>query len=533
MSDITAATIRNWKLRCDTSQSSAHTICSRPNPKFFPTRLIEIVRIDTEGQHHHVRLVDGKSLKGVTEYAALSYCWGGNLEAALSQGNITSYLTEIPWDCIPKTIQDAILTSHMLGIGFLWVDSFCIIQDSNCDDKNIEIGQMTQVYTHAAFTIAARRASNAHTGFLHNRSLPSGTSIVNFQSEDGQIRECTLTFQLADTEEDETVLNTRGWTFQEYLLSRRLLIIGTWTTVWSCRKERHANRDGWFLNRDKGDPFQNDGLWTRDDNSVFKGTHRFHAIAFFAAHPECDHPRPKDHFILEGWEWIVRTYTHRHLTKPTDRILAISGLAEIFSPMRGQEYAAGLWVKDFPFTLLWSIDSQILLPRPTQQGPSWSWTAINSPITWGVKHGKAVLEVKYIDCQLDQQEAPFGSVRRGAIRVAGPALDLELKFAASESDMRRSGGSQLRYLTGGGKYIDAHIEFLPDAQEIDSDWATATLLAIRVDYSTTGIILKKRNDSEYTRLGFFNAHLPGDTYRNFFCELPGVGDWSSREFTII
>ncbi|EXL45995.1 hypothetical protein FOCG_11987 [Fusarium oxysporum f. sp. radicis-lycopersici 26381] len=346
LSDITAATSRDWKLGCDTSQSQAHTICSRPSTGFFPTRLIEIVGMDTNNQIPHVRLVDGKSLNGDTE-------------------------TEIPWDKIPRTIQDAILTSQKLGIGFIWVDSLCIIRDSKADDKNIEICQMTQVYTYAAFAIAARRAPDAHRGFLHKRSLPSGTTTVDFCSEDGKTRQCTLTFESAAKEEDQNVLDTRGWTLQEYLMSRRLLIIGSWTTTWSCRKERVGNCDGWTLDREKGDPFNYNGTWTSSENSVFKGTHRLDAIAFFGTHPDSNYPKPENNLILWEWNSLVQRYTQRNLTRQTDRILAISGLAQIFSPMRGGEYVAGLWVKDFPDTLLWKNHSRALYPRPSDQGPSW------------------------------------------------------------------------------------------------------------------------------------------------------------------
>ncbi|QGI75163.1 hypothetical protein CEK25_000069 [Fusarium fujikuroi] len=421
LSDITAVAIRDWKVRCDISQYEAHIICSKPSPSFLPTRLIEILRIGND-QKPCVRLVEGNSLGEDTEYTALSYCWGGDLKNCLKEDNKDSYKTEIPWDTIPRTIQDAILTSHKLGIGFIWVDSLCIIQDSKGADKEIEIGQMTQVYTHAAFTIAARRAPDAHTGFLHRRSVPSGTTIVEFRGEDGETRQCTLTFEAAERDEDQNFLDTRGWTLQEYLLSRRLVIIGTWTTTWSCRKERRGNCDGWSLDRQGGDPFQYNGTWTSSDNTVLKGTECLDAIAFFGTHPESDHPRPEDHLVMWEWNRLAQLYTGRYLTKQTDRILAISGLAQIFSPMRGGEYAAGLWVKDLPKTLLWESRSGALYPRPSDQGPSWSWTAINSTVTWGTGNGKAVLSVDSIKCELDQPEAPFGtqieSYRRIVVNMA-------------------------------------------------------------------------------------------------------------------
>jgi hypothetical protein len=165
--------------------------------------------------------------------------------------------------------------------------------------------------------------------------------------------------------------------------------------------------------------------------------------------------------------------------------------------MRGGEYAAGLWVRDLPFTLLWENRSGHLHPRPSDQGPSWYWTAINSIITWGAGHGKTVASVESIDCELDQPSAPFGSVKRGALRVTGPALDMEWKCTRSTSSWQNPGGHHLRYLTPDGKYLHAHIKFLPDAEEPDTCWTTVTLLAVKVDDSTTGIVLRKKNDTKH------------------------------------
>ncbi|CVL02602.1 related to tol protein [Fusarium mangiferae] len=511
LSGITAATIRDWKVRCDSSQAEAHKICSKPT-------LREARRRQFARQRHRV-------------YSS-ELLLGRRIERMFKEGNKDSYGTEIPWDDIPRTIQDAILTSYKLGIGFVWVDSLCIIQDSNGADKEIEIGQMTQVYTHAAFTIAARRAPDAHTGFLYRRSVPSGTTIVEFRGEDGETRQCTLTFEAAERDENQNFLDTRGWTLQEYLLSRRLVIIGTWTTTWSCRKERRGNYDGWNLDRQGGDPFQYNGSWTSSDNTVLKGTECLDAIAFFGTHLDSDHPRPEDHLVMWEWNRLVQLYTGRNLTKKADRILAISGLAQIFSPMRGGEYAAGLWLKDLPETLLWENRSGALHRRPSDQGPSWSWTAINSTITWGTGNGRHVLSVDSVECELDHPGAPFGSVKRGVLRATGPALDLEWKCSRSTSNWKNPGGHHLRYLTPDGEYIDAHVRFRPDAEEPDSDWATVTLLAVLVDNSTTGILLRKKNDTDYSRLGFFDADLPGDTSL-ISCQLPVVKEWSSRTFTIV
>ncbi|CVL03165.1 related to tol protein [Fusarium proliferatum] len=531
LSDITAATIRDWKARCDTRQCQSHTICSRPIPRFLPSRLIEIVRI-SKGQKPCVRLIEGNSLEKDTEYTALSYCWGGDLKNCLKESNKDSYRTEVPWEDIPRTIQDAILTSHKLGIGFIWVDSLCIIQDRKGSHKEIEIGQMTQVYTHAAFTIAAKRAPDAHTGFLHPRSLPSGTTVVEVRDEAGETRQCILTFQVPERDEDQNFLDTRGWTLQEYILSRRLLIIGSLTTVWSCRKEREGNCDGWSLDRKRGDPFWFKATWIWSDKTVFKNTHRLDAIAFFGTHPEYDHPRPDDRSIRLEWKYLVELYTRRNLTRPTDRILAISGLAQIFSRIRGGKYAAGLWVNDLPQALLWETSSGASCPRPSNQGPSWSWTAINRAVTCDFGNGRNVSSVDSIEYELDQPGAPFGSVKCGTLRVTGPALDLEWKCSRSTSHRKNPGGHHLKYLTADGGYINANIKFCPDAEESDSDWATVTLLAIKTHERTAGLVLRKKNDTDCSRLGFFNARLR-ENDPNSYCQLPVVKEWGSRTFTIV
>jgi len=231
---------------------------------------------------------------------------------------------------------------------------------------------MNQVYAHSALTIVARRAVNAHSGFLHQRKLPSGTTLVDYLDKDGQMWQCTLTFDSAVDKEDETLLDTRGWTLQEYLLSRRLLIIGTWTTVWSCRKERYENSDGWFLERVKGDPFYFDEPWNvAADVAAFQDTHQLDAIVLFPAHKDYPHRRLNDRSVKAAWQTLVSQYTQRSLSVPTDRILAISGLAELLSHVRGCTYAAGLWVQDFPSALAWYHDSKTLSPRPSvKQGPS-------------------------------------------------------------------------------------------------------------------------------------------------------------------
>ena len=87
---------------------------------------------------------------------------------------------------------------------------------------------------------------------------------------------------------------------------------------------------------------------------------------------------------MNNWLKLVEVYTHRQVTVATDRILAISGIAERYGRAFGDQYCAGLWRSGFPRALFWT-HSDKMQPRPrVWQGPSWSWTSIAGPVKFPV-----------------------------------------------------------------------------------------------------------------------------------------------------
>jgi hypothetical protein len=105
-------------------------------------------------------------------------------------------------------------------------------------------------------------------------------------------------------------------------------------------------------------------------------------------------------FDLE-WRALLRDYTHRKLSRPTDRILAISGVATAYQALAGkasvksitlqegisttafQEYVAGHWLHRLPNDLLWTLFAPQAARPAVYQGPSWSWTSVNGPVGFG------------------------------------------------------------------------------------------------------------------------------------------------------
>ena len=131
------------------------------DPALLPRRLINC------SDPRRVRIVE---IDGSTSgrYVALSYVWGGPQPHRTTRKNLASYKRDgIDPAILPQTIQDAIRVTRALGILFLWIDSLCIIQDSD-EDKHRELASMRDVYRYAYVTIDAARTAMVTEGFLHD-----------------------------------------------------------------------------------------------------------------------------------------------------------------------------------------------------------------------------------------------------------------------------------------------------------------------------------------------------------------------------
>jgi hypothetical protein len=112
------------------------------------------------------------------------------------------------------------------------------------------------------------------------------------------------------------------------------------------------------------------------------------------------------------------------LTVSSDRALAISGIAQIFGELSGDQYIAGLWKSCFHSGLLWKIEHSHLSPKniprpPTYQGPSWSWLSVNGPINFGqgCRPSECVAEILSCETEPAIDTAPYGLVREGSGRL--------------------------------------------------------------------------------------------------------------------
>lgn len=99
------------------------------------------------------------------KYAALSYCWGRKKLFKWTSHRLPSFQTETPPGALPRSFENAISTARYLGIDYLWIDSLCIIEDSE-EDWSEQSAIMPSIYGNAFFTIAASGAEDDTQGFF-------------------------------------------------------------------------------------------------------------------------------------------------------------------------------------------------------------------------------------------------------------------------------------------------------------------------------------------------------------------------------
>lgn len=123
--------VRGWLLNCD----ECHDCRITPSPSPIPD--MKVIDCITRG------IIDAVA---PMQWIALSYVWGTTVAPSPSGPHATRSSTmpsRLP-DTIPQTVEDAITVTKELGFRFLWVDEFCINQNS-ATHKAAQIQKMNSI----------------------------------------------------------------------------------------------------------------------------------------------------------------------------------------------------------------------------------------------------------------------------------------------------------------------------------------------------------------------------------------------------
>jgi len=92
-----------------------------------------------------------------------------------------------------------------------------------------------------------------------------------------------------------------------------------------------------------------------------------------------DLDRPIGQEIHDIWRPTIKSYTTAGLTRQTDRLIALEGIAQCLAQIYGFSYVAGLFTRNMESQLAWKLDGDIgdmesRVPD-VRIVPSWSWAS--------------------------------------------------------------------------------------------------------------------------------------------------------------
>ncbi|KAK0653488.1 hypothetical protein DIS24_g6002 [Lasiodiplodia hormozganensis] len=350
---------------------------------------------------------------------------------------------------LPKSLKDAITVTKRLNFRYLWVDSLCIIQDSD-EDKSHEISNMANVYKGSHLTINAAKAYNCNEGFLESQPLtrsyrdPNLAVRVPLLYGDEELGQVILEEDIFCADPGEPTYR-RAWTFQERLLSRRQLIYGFDTLTWKCTTTTW-NWVTWtrfcFQAPILGSlALPSDDVVTKLSEESLERPAAAAAATTLSLRKTPDSGNNAPQWRTAGWPYfqhywleLVGIYSPLRLTDSADKLPGIAGVAAEVSRVSAAatgglpagRYLAGLWEADLPRQLLWTV---YYPSEPEERGrrpyraPSWSWASAAGDVY--VHYPSVVQEycsrpaAQVVECSTTplRAEAPFGQVKDGFLRI--------------------------------------------------------------------------------------------------------------------
>jgi heterokaryon incompatibility protein (HET) len=345
----------------------------------------------------HFRLIDVNAMRivqkdmlslgdqGKLKYAALSYVWGteGRRCLNLHVRNLEALSSRLEGYSIPiaKTIRDAIDVTRRMGLQYIWVDSLCIVQHDEFGEdypsaRLSQIEQMDRIFGHAVVTIVAADGLDAGAGLTGISTKAPRTQIAREIQPNVNVL-LAVQYNLSLGKWD-----TRAWTLQEKLLSKRMLVFNGGYVSFHCR-HGVLREDMPALHAGNG-PAQIPwvSLPEKTPDSLIK--HTWDGTPVLLRSP-----------FFSEYANLLAQYTSRDMTDSRDALNAVLGLLKVLERISNSSRAPerpvsldleqaspsaytlhGLPEKFLDLALLWqppAAKGVHLTKRPHEDLPSWSW----------------------------------------------------------------------------------------------------------------------------------------------------------------
>ena len=432
-SDISLETARTWLDECE----NTHVHCGTGRNVPLPKRLVDLAPIKSS-HGLGVKLVEFDGETGT--YACLSHCWGEDpMPIKTMIDTLDEHRRFISWSALPKTFQDAVVIARALGLRYLWIDTLCIIQDS-APDWQTESSKMADIYQNSLLTIAATSSPDFRGGcFAADQTSDICLKIEGVEGGEALIaaRDCHGESLMMERESFRKLfpLYSRGWVFQERMLSRRVLYCTHSELQFECRERLVCECDNNHM-YPFGPTKTIEGRRMQQSKNQYAEPMRKHGVRGQYSTRE----------LCQSWQSTVAQYSDLLLTRATDKLPALSGCAKALGTLTGDTYLAGIWRATFAEGMLWTVIPPIDLSRPEKwRSPSWSWASVDT--TAGIKYTYALKSVgrhdfqdsiEAVECAPANEDVPTLEVKSGYVRIKASLCTAYLRRICRRCQTSRS-----------------------------------------------------------------------------------------------
>jgi hypothetical protein len=293
-------------------------------------------------------------------------------------------------------VTDSIAVTKALGYNYLWIDKYCINQGDKAI-KHMQIRHMDSVYEAAEITIVAAAGEDEDFG------LPGLTVRPRTQQPVANVGDLSIICTMRDPHESihRSRWSTRGWTYQEALLSRRRLVFTAEQIYFECNAMNCCESFGNPLDRihvasrAKMRDCMRPGILGINDRHI-------------PIFDRQDAAKLTGHLHYLRYLGCIEKYSSRNLTFESDSLNAFRGIARCFSkiPMHLDQIWGIPYITTttsprpdiemyFFHSLAWHHPNSCWdLPNPPKRRcdfPSWSWAGWEGQVVYPARN-----DIKFI-----------------------------------------------------------------------------------------------------------------------------------------
>lgn len=309
-----------------------------------------------------------------TRYIALSYVWD-NVDGERYPGFEDGFSEGCAVPKLPSIMEDSITIVKQLEERFLWIDQLCIDQ-KNATIKKMQIKQMNIVYSHAELTLVVLARSSVHGGIPGVR--PNTRKVehhgIRFNGQDFTVGTVWNHFHTIAG----STWNSRGWTFEEGMLSRRCLVFGPKEMFFDCASGIGSETLGL-------------PIYHKSSQTTVSLKHS----------PKLMDSKFWNRAFPTGWNFSfyaqsVTFYSYRDLSHARDSLNAFLGILSRLTFTTNMRFVQGLPRDELLKGMLWfPLHPSVPSSSSRLSGfPSWTWAGWTGPKHYCVGYQEAIDQIQ-------------------------------------------------------------------------------------------------------------------------------------------